>query len=107
MVFPIGDRPAVVELIRGGHRLPEFLPNGMSRWVHGATYPQLSQTLAGDLVVDRHTVPGGSVILISPGAIWRTRGATAKAVKVRVLPSRLSLLRFYKTAPRGELAHAS
>jgi hypothetical protein len=107
VVFPATERPAVVDVIRGGHRFPEFLADGLSRWTHAAVPRTASATLSPDLPVDRHLVPQGSAMLISPGALYRVRAGNAGAIRVLTLPSRLSLLRFQQKAPRGEVTHES
>jgi len=107
VIFPATEKPIAVEIVRGGHRFPEFLPDGLSRWSHAAALRTASATLSPDLPVDRHQVPWGSAILISPGALCRIRAAAGSAVRVLALPSRLSLLRFHQKAPSGELTHES
>lgn len=107
IIFPSGSESTMVGVVRGAHRFPEFLPNGLSRWTHEASEVIAQQSLSPDIAVDQYKVPRGSVIMIGPGALSRVRAASGRAIKVLVLPSRLSLLRFQKKAPRGELAHGS
>lgn len=107
LIFPASEQATSVDVVRGGHRFPEFLPNGLSRWTHAAAEFTASQTLSADLPVDRYAVARGSAILVSPGALCKVSAANGRAIKVLLLPSRLSLLRFHKKAPRGELTHAS
>ena len=107
VVFPVTEQPVSVDIIRGGHRFPEFLANGLSRWTHTAAQRNASATLSSDLPVDRHQIRKGTVMLIGPGALCRIREASGGAIRVLALPSRLSLLRFQQIAPRGEVAHES
>jgi hypothetical protein len=107
LVFPAQDSAVVIEVIRDGHHLPEFLPNGLSRWTHAAAHHTATAALSPNIPVDRHVVPKGSAMLIGPGALFRVRAATAGAVRVLVLPSRLSLLRFHQKPPTAELANDS
>jgi len=107
LIFPATEKAIAVDVVRGGHRFPEFLPDGLSRWSHAAALRTASTTLSPDLPVDRHQVPRGSVILIGPGALCRVRAATGSAFRVLALPARLSLLRFHQKAPSGELTHES
>jgi hypothetical protein len=107
VVFPVTEQPVSVDIIRGGHRFPEFLADGLSRWTHTAPQRHASATLSSDLPVDRHQIRKGTAMLIGPGALCRIREACGGAIRVLALPSRLSLLRFQQKAPRGEVAHES
>jgi hypothetical protein len=106
LVFPSASQSTTVAVVRGGHRLPEFLSNGLSRWRHEAS-EAVSQSLTSDMPVDQHKIPRGTVFVIGPGTLTRVLAASGRAIRVLILPSRLSLLRFHKKPPRGELAHAS
>jgi hypothetical protein len=107
MVFPAGSQPIAVDVIRGSHRFPEFLPDGLSRWTRPAVPRTASAALSPDLPVDRHQVPPGSALLLGPGTLCRIRAGESGAIRVLALPSRLSLLRFQEKAPRGEVSHES
>jgi hypothetical protein len=106
LVFPFGSQSTTVGVVRGAHRFPEFLVTGLSRWSHEAS-KFIAQSLSLEMPVDQHKVSRGSVIMIGPGALSRVLAASGRALRVLLLPSRLSLLRFQKKAPRGELAHGS
>jgi hypothetical protein len=107
LVFPDGEHAISVDVVRGGHRFPEFLPNGTSRWTHAGAQSTARATLAPDLPVDRHLVPPGSAIVIGPGALFRVRATNGNAIRVLALPARLTLMRFHQKAPSGELTHES
>lgn len=107
IIFPGGEKPISIDLVRGGHRFPEFRPDGLSRWSHADALNKTRALLSPDMLIDRHLVPRRSALLIGSGALCRVRGASGTAVRVLVLPSRLSLLRFYQKAPVGELTHDS
>lgn len=107
VVFPSGTEAVVVDVVREGHRLPEFLPDGLSRWTRGAAPRTANAVLSQDMPVARYQVRGGSALLIGPGALCRVRASAGGAVRVLTLPARQSLLRFQQTAPRGEVTHAS
>lgn len=107
LVYPNRDKATAVEVVRGSHRFPEFLPDGLSRWTHAAAERTAKATLSADLPVDRHLVPKGSALLIGPGALSRIRVDGGSATRLLVLPSRLSVLRFHQKPPTGELAHES
>ena len=107
LIFPVSDKAATVDMVRGGHRLPEFLPDGLSRWTFAAAERTSLASLSPELPVDRHLVPPGHALLVGPGALHRIRGAAAHAVRVLVLPSRLSVIRFHQEPPTGELTHES
>ena len=106
LVFPSGSQSTTVGVVRGAHRFPEFLVNGLSRWSHEAS-KVIAKSLSADMPVDQHKVSRGSIIMIGPGALSRVMAASGRAIRVLLLPSRLSLMRFQKKAPRGELAHGS
>jgi hypothetical protein len=107
VVFPMRATAVAVDVVRDGHRLPEFLPDGLSRWTHAASSRTAGAVLTHDMPVARYQVRAGSVLLIGPGALCRVRASSSSAVKVLALPARQSLLRFQQTAPRGEVTHAS
>jgi hypothetical protein len=107
LIFPATEKATAVDVVRGGHRFSEFLPNGLSRWTYEAAATTATQLLSSDLPVDRFAIPRGSALMVSPGALYRVAVAMGRAMRVLVIPSRLSLLRFHKKAPRGELTHAS
>lgn len=107
LVIPVGASSCIVEVIRVGHRLPEFLSSGLSRWIKGTAETALDSLLTPDMTVDRYSVARGCSLLLSPGAVTRVKGTPGRAIRVLMVPSRLSLLRFHKRAPKGELSHAS
>ena len=107
LIFPSRDKTVAVDVVRGGHRFPEFLPDGSSRWTHAAADRIAKATLSPELPVDRHLIPKGSALLLGPGTLFRNRAAAGTAIRVLVLPARLSRLRFHQTPPIGELAHES
>jgi hypothetical protein len=107
IIFPADEQPISVDIVRGGHRFPEFLPDGLSRWSHAHALSTRRAILSPDMPIDRHLVPPRSAILIGSGALCRSRAAAGSAIRVLVLPARLSLLRFFQKAPVGELTHAS
>jgi hypothetical protein len=107
LICPEDEQAISVDVVRGGHRFPEFLSDGLSRWAHAAAERNVTASLSPDLPVDRHLVPRGSSMFISPGTLYRIGAAAGGALRILVLPSRLSLLRFHKKAPRGELTHKS
>ena len=107
IIFPAGAKPISIDVVRGGHRFPEFRPDGLSRWSHADALKKTKTLLSPDMPIDRQLVAARSAMLISSGAIYRVRGASGTAVRVLVLPARLSLLRFYQKAPVGELTHES
>jgi hypothetical protein len=108
VVFPSSDRAIAVDVVRGGHRFPEFLPDGLSRWTHAAAHRITSASLSPDLPVDRHLIERRNALLIGPGALFRIRAnKSGAALRVLALPARQSLLRFHQKAPSGEIAHES
>jgi hypothetical protein len=107
IVFPMSAEAIAVDVVREGHRLPEFLPDGLSRWTHAAVSRTATAILSQDMPVARHHVPQASALLIAPGALCRVRASSSSAVRVLALPARQSLLRFQQSAPRGEVTHDS
>jgi hypothetical protein len=61
VISPSGSQGTTVDVIRGGHRLPEFLPSGLSRWIREGSASASQQSTTPDMAVDRYTVPRGSV----------------------------------------------
>jgi hypothetical protein len=107
VVFPGGGQGVSVDVVRGGHRFPEFLPDGLSRWTQPAARRTANALLSADFPIDSYRIPLGSAMLVGPGALTRVRAAAGIAIKVLALPARLSVLRFHEKAPRGELTHNS
>jgi len=107
IIFPSDDRPISVEVVRGGHRFAEFLPDGLSRWSHTVASKAFGSMLSPDLPIDRHHVPPGSALVVGAGALCRIRAAASSAIRALALPARQSLLRFHMKAPIGELTHDS
>jgi hypothetical protein len=107
LIFPAGDQATAVDIVQKGHEFPEFLSDGSSRWSHTGALRKMNASLSPNLPIDRHQVRPGSVMLLGPGALCRIRAAAGSAVRVLLLPSRLSLLRFSQKAPSGELTHES
>lgn len=104
LIIPTGRETAAVEVLRGSHRLPEFQPDGVSRWTHHGADRVAALGNSGLLPIDLFQVFPGSVAIVSPGLIHRkhpTLGATAK--DLLVVPARQSLARFRQKAPTGEL----
>ena len=107
IVFPAVGKSISVDIVRGGHRFPEFRQDGLSRWSHARVLKATKSWLSPDSPVDRQLVPPGSALVISAGALCRVRAATGTAIRILVLPARLSLLRFFGRGPAGELTHES
>lgn len=107
-VFPADEHGTVaVDVVRGSHRFPEFLPDGLSRWTHVAGARVAQTMLDGEMPVDRYSAALGNGILVGPGSLFRIRVGSARGVRLLILPARLSLVRFVQRAPAGELTHES
>jgi hypothetical protein len=107
LIFPMGDQPTNVDVVRDSHRWPEFTADGLSRWTATWTRKPIAGLLPPDMVVDRYAVAPGSALLIGPGTLHRVRAGSGPGVRSIAVPARLSLLRYYDNAPQGELTHAS
>ena len=87
LVVAFGDG-VVLDLVRDSHRLPEFTPGGVSRWLSGDVAAALEIAGANGLM-DRHALPGGSVAVVGPGLIWCARAeAGSAAVRILCVPRR-------------------
>jgi hypothetical protein len=106
LIFLASESPVTIQIVRGGHRLPEFAANGMSRWLNASVGGKLLSTTP-NLPLDRYVVSDAGVAVISAGAFFRVVGQATNAIRVLVLPARLCSLKYHKNPPRGEVAHPS
>ena len=92
LVVPCSGQSVDVDVVPESHLLPEFTPDGVSRWVSAATEEQIL-TMSKNAFLDRIAVHPGSVGLFGPGPIHRVRlnggGQTAlRLVSCRRVPCR-------------------
>lgn len=92
-------------MIRGGHRFPEFQPDGLSHRTRAAVERVANSTNSPTLAIDNHMVSRGSVLLVGPAALHRVRAAGGSVARTLIVPSRSSTLRFHQKPPVGELTH--
>lgn len=107
LLFSREKKSVPVEIIRGSHHLPEFHPDGTSRWTHAAAERVAHLTASPTLPVESHMISRSSLLLVSPGLLYRIRAAAGSVVRVLLIPSRTSLLRFHQKPPTGEITHDS
>jgi hypothetical protein len=83
IIMPFGSG-VVLEVVRDSHKLPEFTPHGVSRWVTaGAT------AVTVDGFLDRYELAAGTAVMVGAGTIYRLRcEAGAAAAQVTCLPAR-------------------
>jgi hypothetical protein len=74
IIAPLGEG-VVLDVVHDSHKLPEFTPYGISRWVSGG--------------MDRYEMQAVTAVIVGAGTIYRIRCAEgAMAVRVTCLPAR-------------------
>ena len=90
-----GDEPAMLDLVRGSHLLPEFTSDGRSRWLVAGSGAGVEIATSHALSVEHVDVGPLDLVLVGPGTLHRLRAPEgATAVSALCAPSRLSPLRF-------------
>lgn len=108
VVSALGSSPIEIEVIRGGHRFPEFLPDGSSRWLRGTSIHTNELIASGRAQVDTYEINPGETAILGPGTIARViTPKQSQALTVAVIPARLAQLRFRQQRPSGEVSHPS
>jgi hypothetical protein len=95
MVACGGPEPALLDLVRGSHQLPEFTSDGRSRWLVAGSGAGVEIATSHALSVEHVEVGPLDLVLIGPGTLHRLRtpeGTTG--VTACCAPSRLSPVRF-------------
>ena len=106
LLIPFGDNVAL-DVVRGSQGLPEFTPNGVSRW-YDRTPTAGIETAATIGLLDEHMARPGTVLLIGPGLIHRVRcGPGSEAVRVICVPSRQTPLALANDPARHAVSRAS
>jgi hypothetical protein len=106
LLVPFGDS-VILDVVRDSHRLPEFTPSGVSRWVQGDAAAGL-QIAAGNGLLDRYVLAPGTVALIGPGTLHRLRSGTeSAAMRLLCLPARLAPSELATDSRRQEVSRAS
>lgn len=95
VVACLGDGPAMIDVVRGSHALPEFTSDGRSRWLVAGSGAGVELAGSHALSVEHVDIGPLDLVLVGPGTLYRLRapGGTA-AVTAFCAPSRLSPLRF-------------
>ncbi len=107
VLMPLGDDPASVDLVRESHTLPEFNPDGTSRWVAG---PATSMALAemSGASVETLTLAGKDLCVMAAGSLFRLRSAGQAPLILLLTPLRQTPLRFLSGhGPNVTLRHQS
>lgn len=96
LVFTLGDAKGWLDVVSGSHAMPEFMPDGTSRWSVGARLPpRLAETMGGSMEI--LALPPGQAYLLAPSALFRLRvGASETALAMLLTPARQTPLRFLK-----------
>jgi len=90
-----GEEPAVVDLVRASHALPEFTGDGRSRWLVAGSGAGVELAASHALSVEHVDVGPLDLVLVGPGTLHRVRAPSGStAVTAFCAPSRLSPLRF-------------
>ncbi len=90
LVVPLGEGVSL-DVVRDSHRLPEFTPDGVSRWVSGAAADGVALATTHGLL-ERHMLPPGTVAVVGSGVVCSLRvspeGAAARllCVPARAMP---------------------
>lgn len=94
-----------IETVRESHKLPEFTPTGVSRWVDGTARTAVEMA-AKHGIIDGHSLSVGSVAVIAPGSLYRLRcGDGSEALQLLCLPARLMPLKLATDSLRHEVVH--
>lgn len=95
MVACAGDGPALIDLVRGSHQLPEFTSDGRSRWLVAGTGAGVELAMSHALSVEHVEIGPLDLVLVGPGTLYRLRAPEGTAaVTACCAPSRLSPSRF-------------
>ena len=95
MVACAGPEPALVDLVRGSHQLPEFTSDGRSRWLVAGSAAGVEIATSHALSVEHVEIGTLDLLLVGPGTLHRLRtpeGTTA--ITAYCAPSRLTPVRF-------------
>jgi len=83
LVVPFGDSVSL-DVVRDSHKLPEYTPDGKSRWLTGGL-----AILGGAGWLDRIAPSPGQIFLVGAGTLYRiTVAAGAAALRLSVAPAR-------------------
>jgi len=94
-------------ILRGSHRMPEFLTGGVSRWIARPSLDALSRTL-GPLTLDDYDVPQSSVGILGPGTLHRLRlEQGSQALRLLLVPRRQEAPDSMRNASRRQRVHAT
>lgn len=96
LVVTVGKAEGWVDFVVGSHSMPEFLPDGTSRWTLGAKLPTgLAEAMGSSIEI--LPLPPGKAYLVAPSTLFRVRvGADETALVVLLTPARQTPLRFLK-----------
>jgi hypothetical protein len=70
-VAPFAEAEITVEIVRDGHRLPEFTPAGVSRWASPQPHAALELAVLQQGLITQYALPPGAAAIIGPGTIYR------------------------------------
>jgi hypothetical protein len=89
LVVPRSGKGVAVDVVRESHLLPEFTPDGHSRWI-GTTTLHI-QPMSDNTLLDRLQLQSGLMALFGPGTVHRVRlnGNDQKALRMTLVPSRV------------------
>lgn len=91
----LGDEPALVDVARDSHKLPEFTSGGRSRWLAAGPGAGVEIAVRHALSVEHVEVGPQDLVLLGPGTMHRLRAPEGTAaIAVWCAPSRLSPSRF-------------
>jgi hypothetical protein len=71
IVAPFAEAEITVEIVRDGHRLPEFTPAGVSRWASPQPHAALELAVLQQGLITQYALPPGAAAIIGPGTIYR------------------------------------
>jgi len=102
LLLPLAEE-VLLDVVRDSHKLPEFTPDGASRWASGSAAEAL--TLAGaNGLLERISVPPGTVAVVGPGTLFHVTG---DALFCLVVPARGVPLALAADAGRLEVVRES
>lgn len=102
LVLPFGAG-VVLDILRDGHVLAEFTPDGVSRWAGGGR-GAAAAIVAGNGLLDCHTLAPDRVAVLGPGTLYRLRCPPGNAaLRLLCLPARLLPLAIATDSLRREI----
>lgn len=103
VLAPLSPYPVLIDTVRHSHFLPEFSPDGASRWVSPVALKASHADLSQHGLLDRHVLERGSLAVIGPGLLHAAQCSSEMvALRLLVVPARGIPLHLVYDAERQE-----